>query len=102
MIFMATSKEFPFDSGAVDAAEKELLAALDSLPAAVKAAYRVKALSVLVEKPALFFVTKLELTGTGPAYNIATARLEPQQRYFDLISAVRAQDLDRYIEQTCG
>lgn len=56
---------------------------------------------MLVEKPALFFITKLELAGTGPTYKIARARFEPTQRYFDLIAAVRAGNLDGYIKQTC-
>jgi hypothetical protein len=98
---MVASEDFVFDTSAADAAEKELMSVLGTLPAANSATQRVKFLAMLDEKPGALLFTKLELAGTGPAYNIATACLYPTQRYWDIIAAIRAGNLDWDIERTC-
>ncbi len=98
---MVASEDFEFDTSAADAAEKELLSVFGALPAADSAAQRVKFLAMLDEKPGALLFTKLELAGTGPAYDIASARLYPTQRYWDIIAAIRAGNLDWDIEQAC-
>lgn len=72
---------------------------LKTLSTANSVAQRSKVFTVLAKNSVLFFVTELERAGTGPAYNIACARLEPSQRYLDDTAAVSANDLHWNIRQ---
>jgi hypothetical protein len=83
-----------FDTSAGWEANKALAQALDSLTPAEAALGRRQILAMLDEMPGALFVTKLELSGTGPAYKIARAVLKPTQRYWDIIAAVRAGNLN--------